>query len=86
MVNVAIPIPNRSDYVRESVSPARKIPENHDKSFFTKFIHSAKQYASVVDSRESVTRIALDVLAFDLPTMLAAATRGWANFAETVLE
>lgn len=45
-----------------------------------------KNYAKIVDSRESVYRIALDLFAFDLPTIAAASTRNWFNFAEASFE
>lgn len=46
----------------------------------------AKKYARVLDSRESMIRLALDLTAFDIPVILAAATRNWSSFLEACLE
>ncbi|MDD9898643.1 MAG: hypothetical protein OXU45_06555 [Candidatus Melainabacteria bacterium] len=45
-----------------------------------------KNYAGIIDSRESITRIILDLTAFDIPTIAAAATRNWSSFCEAVFE
>lgn len=78
MQNITIPILNRPRLSWQEKPKAE--------SFASKFIKTAKQYAGVIDSRESITRIALDLLAFDFPTILAAATRGWASLMEAIFE
>lgn len=68
---------------QEEVKP---LTEELPKNIFSKLVHMARNYAGVVDSRESVTRIALDLFAFDIPTVVAAATRNWASFFEALFE
>lgn len=46
----------------------------------------AKNYAGIIDSRESITRLVLDLTAFDIPVILAGATRNWKSFLEACFE
>ena len=50
------------------------------------FIKFAKNFAKIVDSRESTYRVALDITAFDIPTMAASAFRNIWNFLEASFE
>ena len=50
------------------------------------FLRMVKNYAKVIDSRESTYRLALDLTAFDIPTLLAAAFRNFWNFLEAAWE
>lgn len=60
--------------------------EDKLQGFYARTIDFFKKYAVIVDSRESVYRAALEVLSFDIPTILAAATRNFDSFAEAVFE
>jgi hypothetical protein len=46
----------------------------------------AKNYAGIIDSRESITRLFLDLSAFDIPVIISGATRNWKSFLEACLE
>ncbi len=59
---------------------------NADGTFRTGFWDIAKKYAGIIDSRESITRLVLDLTAFDIPVMIAGATRNWKSFLEACLE
>ncbi|MEY3369718.1 MAG: hypothetical protein RLZZ361_388 [Cyanobacteriota bacterium] len=50
------------------------------------FWEIAKNYAGIIDSRESITRLFLDLSAFDIPVVIAGATRNWKSFLEACLE
>ena len=70
------------------VSTNRKITSNSSRlsTLWDSFIKIAKNNAKIIDSRESTYRTALDIVAFDLPTMLAGAFRNFWNFLEATLE
>ncbi len=51
-----------------------------------KFWDMAKKYAGIIDSRESITRLVLDLTAFDIPVIMAGATRNWSSFLEACVE
>lgn len=70
----------------ESSLPKAKKIVSGEKSKWDNFINSLKSYAGVIDSRESTYRTALDITAFDIPTMGAAAFRNIWNFFEASLE
>jgi hypothetical protein len=57
-----------------------------NETYFQKAIHKLTDLAKVVDSRESVYRIALELLAFELPSLLAAATRNKFQFFEELFK
>ena len=46
----------------------------------------AKSYARIIDSRESTYRLALDIVAFDIPSLAASAFRNFWNFMEALWE
>lgn len=50
------------------------------------FKKTAMSYAKIIDSRESTYRLALDLSAFDIPTLAAAAFRNFWNFLEAAWE
>lgn len=51
-----------------------------------KITNLAKTYAGIIDSRESITRLILDITAFDIPTICSSATRNWKSFLEGCFE
>jgi hypothetical protein len=57
-----------------------------EESILDKVKAKLKHYAGIIDSRESVTRLILDLTAFDIPTVIAGATRNWSSFLEACLE
>lgn len=61
-------------------------PNSVTRSPPSSFIKFAKNFAKIVDSRESTYRVALDITAFDIPTMGAAAFRNIWNFLEASFE
>lgn len=63
-----------------------KLPIHTPETGSSKFWDTAKKYAGIIDSRESITRLVLDLTAFDIPVILAGATRNWSSFLEACLE
>lgn len=62
-------------------------PFNSKRSLQQKgWIATFKNFARILDSRESTYRTGLDIVAFDIPTMGAAAFRNFWNFLEATLE
>ncbi|OGI10303.1 MAG: hypothetical protein A3I68_07570 [Candidatus Melainabacteria bacterium RIFCSPLOWO2_02_FULL_35_15] len=55
-------------------------------SRWNRFLSLAKNYAKIIDSRESTYRLALDLSAFDIPVLAAAAFRNFWNFMEAFWE
>ena len=66
-----------------AIYPNRRSPPL---SGWRKFIQFAKSYAKIIDSRESTYRLALDLTAFDIPTLAAEAFRGIWKFLEAAWE
>jgi hypothetical protein len=65
------------------IRPGLALRNGHAKNTFWEH---AKNYASIIDSRESITRLFLDLSAFDIPVIVAGATRNWKSFLEACLE
>lgn len=61
-------------------------PIRSKESLFQHAIHKFADLAKVVDSRESVYRIALELIAFELPSLIAAATRNKFQFFEEIFK
>jgi hypothetical protein len=66
-------------------SPGNDAIQNHQ-NFVENIKNKLNHYAGIIDSRESVTRLILDLTAFDIPTVIAGATRNWSSFLEACLE
>ena len=83
-------IPQDSGQFRDpdnSAQPEHKETRPYkEDSFYDKLKTKFKHYAGIIDSRESVTRLILDLTAFDIPTVIAGATRNWSSFLESCLE
>ena len=71
---------------QEHSEPRLDKPLKETKGFIEKMATKLKHYAGIIDSRESVTRLILDLTAFDIPTVIAGATRNWSSFLESCLE
>lgn len=92
------PLANNDIYTHEFVSKlpamdtdAREAIKHHldakePKTLWQKVKKLAKSYAKIIDSREALQRAALELIAFDVPALLAASTRNWLNFVETAFE
>src|SRR3989338_6519683 len=61
-------------------------PANHFNQTQSKRWEYFKNLASIVCSRESTYRTALDITAFDIPVMFADAFRGYKKFLEVTFE
>lgn len=71
---------------KPNTSKAANKQNQKSKSFWQRLKTRAINYAKIIDSRESIYRAALDLIAFDIPAALAAATRNLSNFIETSFE
>ena len=69
-----------------SISEIKNTAYNINKYHDNRCWNLIKLSAEVIDSRESTYRTALDIVAFDIPTMLAGAFRNFWNFLEATLE
>lgn len=77
------------DFVAKSLVDENRLkfePKIEEKTGLAKFWDLAKNYAGIIDSRESITRLVLDLTAFDIPVILAGATRNWKSFLEACFE